>query len=328
MATIFSACNTSASNSTSSAAPASGSNKSGTSVDLSAIPNKPVSVIVPYSAGGGTDITVRALIDTAKSNFSKNITVDNRTGGGGAVGLSYGAHSKADGTSITAVTVELTTLHNMGTSDITYDQFKPLLMYNSAPSCITVKADSKYNTLQDLIADSKNNDIQIGNSGVGAIWHLAAAGLAKAADTKFTYVPFDGANPAITSLLGGHIQAVSVSYPEVSSHVKAGDLKVLAVLSDKRLDSLPDVKTAKEQGYDVSIGTWRGLAVPKDTPDNVVAALSAVFTQAGQSDAFKTFMSKNNEAVTVMSPSEFSEKIKADDTQFKSLIGDLGLAKK
>lgn len=292
-------------------------------------PNGPVTVVVPYSAGGGTDLTVRAMLEAAKSDFPKNVTVDNRTGGGGAVGLSYGSHAKADGSVITAVTVELTTLPNMGTGGgVTYDQFKPILMYNSDPSVITVQASSPWKTLKDFVEYSKTNKVQIGNSGVGAIWHLAAAGLAKEADTQFTYVPFDGSTPAITSLLGGHIQAVSVSYPEVMPHVKSGELRVLAVLSDKRLDALPDVPTAKESGYDVSIGTWRGLAVPKDTPDAVVDKLSEIFSKAIQTDSFKNFMQKSNEPITYLNSKDFESKIEKDNSEFKTLIDGLGIAKK
>jgi tripartite-type tricarboxylate transporter receptor subunit TctC len=292
-------------------------------------PNSPVTVVVPFSAGGGTDLTIRALVEAVKSEFPKNITVENRTGGGGAVGLSYGAHAKADGSVITAVTVELTTLPHMGASGgVSYDQFKPILMYNSDQSVITVRADAPWKTLKDFVEYSKTNKVQIGNSGVGAIWHLAAAGLAKAAGTQFTYVPFDGAMPAITSLLGDHIQAVSVSYPEVMPHVKSGELRVLAVLGDKRLEELPDVPTAKEAGYDVSIGTWRGLAVPKDTPDSVVEKLSEIFSKGLQSESFKNYMAKSNEPITYMDSKDFASKIEKDDSQFKTLIDELGIAKK
>lgn len=292
-------------------------------------PKGPVTVIVPYSAGGGTDLTIRALVESAKKDFPKNITIDNRTGGGGAIGLSYGAHSKPDGSVITAITVELTTLPNMGNGGtFTAKDFIPILMYNSDPSVITVKADAPWKTLKEFINYSKKNQVQIGNSGIGAIWHLASAGLAKAAKTKFTYVPFDGSTPAITSLLGGHIQAVAVSYPEVYPHVKSGELKVLAALSDKRLEMIPNVPTAKELGYNVSIGTWRGLAVPKGTPAAVVAKLTKIFTKAATSESFQSFMKKMNEPVTIMNSAQFKRKIASDNSKFKVLIKELGIGNK
>jgi tripartite-type tricarboxylate transporter receptor subunit TctC len=292
-------------------------------------PKDPVTVVVPYSAGGGTDLTIRALLESAKVDFPKSITVDNRTGGGGAIGLSYGAHVKPDGNIITAVTVELTTLPNMGSGGtFTYKQFIPILMYNSDPSVITVQADAPWKNLKEFIDYSKKNQVQIGNSGIGAIWHLASAGLAKAAKTKFTYVPFDGSIPAITSLLGGHIQAVAVSYPEVYPHVKSGELRVLAVLSEKRLELIPNVPTAKELGYNVSIGTWRGLAVPKGTPSPVVAKLTSIFTRAAKSESFQSFMKKINEPIILMNSTEFKRKIVSDNNNFKVLIEELGIGNK
>lgn len=289
-------------------------------------PSGPVTVVVPYDAGGGTDLVARAIVDNVKDKFPKGIAVENRSGGGGAVGMSYGQNSKPDGSVVTMVTVELVTLPHTGTGgDISHEKFIPICMLNSAYSAITVKADSPYNSLEDLIADAKTKNLQIGNSGVGAIWHLAAAGLQQAAGVEFTHIPFDGAAPAITSLLGGHIDAVSVSYAEVSSQVQAGELKVLAILAPERLESLPDVPTAKELGYDIAIGTWRGLAVPLKTPDETVNFLQTVFTDAASSDGFKTFMSDSKNVIELIDGKTFGEKLASDYKMFGDLITLLNL---
>lgn len=289
-------------------------------------PKAPVNVIVPYGAGGGTDLVARALVDNVKDQFPKGIAVENRTGGGGAVGMSYGQNAKADGHIITMITVELVTLPHTGTGgDIYYDKFTPLLMVNSAYSAITVKADSPYNSLEDLIADAKIKNLQIGNSGVGAIWHLAAAGLGQAAGVEFVHVPFEGAAPAITSLLGGHIDAVSVSYAEVSAQVDAGELKVLAVLAPERIAEISDIPTAKELGYDVAVGTWRGLGVPKNTPAEVVNWLEEVFTAGVEKDSFKTFMKDSNNIIELLNSADFGKKLAADNEFYKELIASLGL---
>lgn len=188
-----------------------------TAVDFS---TKNVTCIVPYDAGGGTDAVMRGLADAAKGSF-KNISVENRSGAGGATGMLYGVNAAPDGTTVTMITVELATLEAMGNNaGLTYTQFKPIMLVNSACSAITVKADDdRFNTLEDFIEYSKNNEVQVGNSGLGAIWHLAAAGLAKTAGTEFKHVGYDGAAGAITDLLGGHIDAVAVSYAEVNSFV-------------------------------------------------------------------------------------------------------------
>lgn len=295
-------------------------------VSADTYPSGPVSVIVPYSAGGGTDLVARALVDAAKDSFPKNIAVENRTGGGGAVGMSYAANAKADGSVIGMVTVELVTLPHTGTgAGLYYDQFKPIMMVNSAYSAVTVKADAPWNTLNEFLDASKTKTMKIGNSGVGAIWHLAAAGLAKTANVTFNHIPFEGAAPAITSLLGGHIDAVTVSYAEVASQIAAGNLKVLAVLAPERIAATPDIPTAKELGYDVAIGTWRGLAVPKDTPDAIVNKIYGIFNTAAKSDSFVAFMKKSNNIIDVMDGPSFGKKLVVDNDMFKALINELGL---
>ena len=288
-----------------------------------------VKCIVPYDAGGGTDVVMRALADAASSSF-KNISVENKSGGGGAIGMLEGAMSKADGTTVTMVTVELTTLEAMGNNaGLTYSMFKPIMMVNSACSAITVKADDdRFETIEDFIEYSKENEVQVGNSGIGAIWHLAAAGLANVAETSFKHVGYDGAAGAITDLLGGHIDAVAVSYAEVSSYVESGDLKVLAVMSENRLDSIPDVPTCKEAGYDAVLGTWRGLAVPKDTPDEIVSELYDIFTAAAESDAFVEFMNNSNNVIDIMTGEDFEARMAADLESYSTIVEELGLAVK
>lgn len=287
---------------------------------------KNVTCIVPYDAGGGTDAVMRGLADAAKGSF-KSITVENRSGAGGATGMLYGANAKNDGSIVTMITVELATLEAMGNNaGLTYSQFKPIMMVNSAASAITVKADDdRFNTLEDFIEYSKANEVQVGNSGIGAIWHLAAAGLAKVAGTEFKHVGYDGANGAITDLLGGHIDAVAVSYAEVNSFVQSGDLKVLAVLANNRLEAIPEVPTAKECGYEAVLGTWRGLAVPASTPDEVVAELYKIFSEAAASDAFVEFMTNTNNVIDIMDGASFTKLIADQLDMYTGLVADLGL---
>ncbi len=297
--------------------------KSASSVDFS---NMSVTCVVPYDAGGGTDAVMRGLADAAKGSF-KNITVENRSGAGGATGMLYGANAANDGSIITMITVELATLEAMGNNaGLTYTMFKPVLMVNSAASAITVKADDdRFETLEDFIEYSKENEVQVGNSGIGAIWHLAAAGLAKEAGTTFKHVGYDGANGAITDLLGGHIDAVAVSYAEVNSFVQSGDLKVLGVMADERLEAIPDVPTCKESGYDVSLGTWRGLGVPASTPDDVVDELYRIFSEAANSDAFKEFMNNSNNVIDIKDGATFQTLIGEQLELYKGLVEDLDL---
>ncbi len=287
---------------------------------------KKVTCIVPYDAGGGTDAVMRGWADAAKGSF-RNITVENRSGAGGAIGMLYGANAKKDGSIITMITVELATLEAMGNNaGLTYTMFKPIMLVNTAASAITVKADdTRFNTLNDLIEYSKTNEVQMGNSGIGAIWHLAAAGLAKTAGTTFKHVGYDGANGAITDLLGGHIDAVAVSYAEVNSFVQSGDLKVLAVMANDRLEAIPDVPTCRECGYDAVLGTWRGIGVPAGTPDEIVNELYRIFSDAAHSDAFIKFMANTNNIIELMDGDSFYKMIGDQLKLYTDLVEELGL---
>lgn len=257
-------------------------------------PSKNVQMIVPYAAGGGTDTVIRQFAELAKDALGTSVSVQNVEGGGGAVGMQQGANSKADGYTIATTTVELLTLPNSNLAQFTYEDFKPIALLNSDPGAITVRADAPWNTIEEFLAEADKTNLKVGNSGTGAIWHLAAAALGKETGKKFNYIPFEGAAPAVTAVLGGHIDAVSVSTAEVMNQVKAGELKVLAVMSDERVEAFPDVPTFKEKGIDLTIGTWRSLSVPKDTPEDVVKILEEKFAEVAQSEEFKGQLEKLN----------------------------------
>ena len=296
----------------------------------SGYPEKPITLVVPYSAGGGTDATSRALAIAAEDNLGVSIGVVNKTGGGGAVGMSEGINSKPDGYTVTMFTVELTTLPHLGLAPFTYEDVKPVAQINFDPAAITVPIDAPYNTVQEFIDYAKANPgkVRVGNSGTGAIWHLAAAGFEKATGVEFNHVPFDGAAPAVTALLGGHIEAVTVSPAEVLAQVEAGKLKTLAVMSEERSASLPDVPTLKELGITVpNLGPWRGIGVPKDTPDEVVKVLEKAFMEAAQEEEFVEFMKNNGLGLVINDSQAFGKVMEESSKSFGELIPSLGLDK-
>ncbi len=292
-------------------------------------PSSPVTIICPYSAGGGSDSVSRAIADAAKVDFPQGIAVENRTGGAGSVGMSYGMHSKPNGYMVTMIAPELVMLPHTGNGgDIDYKKFIPIIMVNSGYAAITVSADSPYQSLEDLVAAAKAENLQVGNSGIGSIWHLAGAGFEQAAGIEMTHVPFDGSATAITSLLGNHIDAVSVSYAEVQSQVEAGKLRTLAVLAPERLPECPEIPTVAELGYgDLAIGTWRGFAVPVGTDPSIVEYIKNSFTKAAQTDAFKKFMKNTNNAIDIIPSDKFVTKIANEDVYYGKLIDSLGLSK-
>jgi len=293
-------------------------------------PTKQVELIVPYAAGGGTDLVARALANGAKDKLGQPMVVVNKVGGGGAVGMTDGFKAKADGYTATMITVELVTLPHLGLAQLNYQDFEPLMMVNSDPAAITVLADAPWKTLQEFLDYAKQNPkkVRVGNSGTGAIWHLAAAAVEEKTGVQFTHVPFNGANPAVTSLLGGNIEAVSVSTSEVATQVQAGKMRILGVMSDKRVKIFPDAPTLKEQKIDLTIATWRGLAVPKGTPAPVVAVLQDAFKKAMDEKAFVEYMDKAGLGISYLSGEEFKTQLKTTSEYYGILIEKLGLKKK
>ena len=301
----------------------------GVSARAAEYPSKPIEVIVPYSAGGGTDLVARSFVDTAKKYLPKAIGVVNKTGGGGAVGLSEIATARPDGYKLGIGTVELTMLPHMGLVQFTADDFAPIARLNAEPSAISVNASAPWNTYEEFITYAKANPgkVRIGNSGTGAIWHLAAEALAEKTGAKFNHVPYDGANPAVTALLGGHIEAVTVSPAEVVAHVTAGKIKILAVMADQRLPAFDKVPTLKEKGVDLSVLTWRGIVVPKKTPQEIQDVLRAAAKKTAEDPAFKEQLAKMNLTHAYLDAPAFKTAIDKDNVFFKAQMTKLGIAK-
>jgi len=290
-------------------------------------PNHTVELVVPYQPGGGTDALARAFADASRKHMSESIVIVNRPGAGGAIGWNEVIHSKPDGYKLAVLTVELLTLPHLGLAKFNYDDFQPIAQLNADPAAITVKADSPYNTIEEFVAAAKKKpgEMGVGNSGTGSIWHLAASALEDKTGARFNHIPFQGANPAVLALLGGHVDAVAVSPAEVSTYVQAGKLKMLMVMADKRLPAFDKVPTAKERGIDISIGTWRGLGAPKNTPPEVMAKLRDIAARTAKEPALREVMDKQNLGYVYTDGAAFKETLAKDNEYFRQLITKLGI---
>ena len=283
-------------------------------VQAASYPTKQIELVVPYAAGGGTDLVARAFADAAKNHLPVSIGVINKPGGGGAIGLSEIAAARPP---------------SLGMVRFKTSDFKPIARLNADPAAITVRADAPWNSYEEFMTYAKANPgkVRIGNSGTGAIWHLAAAALEDKTGAKFSHVPYDGAAPAITGLLGGHIEAVSVSPGEVINHVKGGKLKTLVVMADERMKTMPDVPTLKEKGVDLSIGTWRGLIVSQKTPQDVVDVLAKAAKETAEEPAFQDALQKLNLNYAWLDAASFQTQISEQEKYFDELLTRLGLKK-
>lgn len=292
-------------------------------------PIKPIELVVPFGAGGGTDVLARVTAEAAKKHISQPITVINRPGASGGIGLTEVVNARPDGYKIAMVTVEMAIIPHMGIAKFSpEDDFTPLVRLNADPIVLTVNADSPWKTIEEMVdAAKKSKDpLKFGNAGTGGVSHLAAVALQQKSGNSFTHVPFQGNAPAVVALLGGHIDAVTASPSEVFSFVQSGKLRALAVLADQRLGGVfAQVPTMKERNIDLSIGTWRGLAAPKGLPADVLARLTAMALKTANEPAVREAMEKQNLGYSVADGETFRKQIARDSALYKQLIEQMGL---
>lgn len=293
-------------------------------------PKKSITMICPWSAGGGTDTLLRALAREAEKYIGQTITVVNQTGGAGAVGHNAIRAAAPDGYTVGMITFELNSLPPQGLVPFTYKDFDPMMRINVDPAALTVKKDAPYSTLKEFVdyAKSHPGEITIGNSAPGSVWHIAAGLMAEKTNIQVKHVPFDGAQPAVTALLGGHIKAVAVSVPEVRSQVQAGNLKIIGVMDTVRDEIFPNTPTFKEQGVDVEFYTWRGLALPKGVPADVKVKLADAFKKAFDSKDFKDFAAKASLNLAYQNAGDFNKFLDQNFKDVDTVMKSLGLAKK
>ena len=296
-------------------------------------PERPITLIVPWGAGGGTDATGRMIAGLLKAELGQPVNVVNRTGGSGVVGHSAIATAKPDGYTIGVVTVEIGMMHWAGLTELTGKDYTPIALYNYDAAGVQVRADSEWNSAKDLIAAVKADPGKYKGSGTGqgGIWHLALAGMLDdsgvAADAA-PWVPSKGAAPGLQELVAGGVDIVTSSVVEAAALIKAGKVKSLAVMDTERLGAFPDVSTLKEAtGSDWKMAAWRGVAGPKGMPDDATAKLSAALEKVWKSAEFQEFMKGRGFGLVWKPGAEFATWMDDSDAALGTVMKAVGLAK-
>lgn len=287
-----------------------------------AYPSKNINMIVPFSAGGGTDAVARKLGSLMEKELGTSVVIVNKTGGAGAVGMTFGATQKKDGYTITMITREIVSLPLMNLSPISYKDFELVSLVNMDPAVVLVEKDSKYQTLDELLADAKANPEKIKFAST-AKPNFYALAIENEAGVKFNHIPYNGAGEVIPALLGKHADFSLMGPGEAIGQLKAGQLRALGIMADARIESLPDVATLKELGHDVVSGTWRGIAVPKGTSPEIVAALDAAIKKSVESDEFKDFMNNSTFGIKYLNGKDFETFIIDDTATIDSIVKSL-----
>ncbi len=287
----------------------------GTSLAAEAYPVRPIQIIVPFPPGGVADLVARPLAAALEKQLKQPIVIVNKTGAGGAVGMQAQAVAKPDGYTLM---VALSSISVMPEVDALFGRppvyklsdFAPIALLSSDPTVLVVSSKSPWKTVADFVADAKKRpgEIKYASSGVYGTMHVAMEMFAHAAGIKLRHIPTGGGGPALTALLGGHVDAISGG-PNVSiPHIKAGTVKVLAGWGDKRLPALADVPTLKELGYkDVEFYIWSGFFAPAATPEPVIKVLREATAKAVQAPDFKAAMDKMETPIAYLDAPEFKK---------------------
>jgi tripartite-type tricarboxylate transporter receptor subunit TctC len=293
-----------------------------------AFPDKPLELTVLFGAGSAADLLARKLAELAAKDLGQPVAVVSRTGAGGALGYTHVRGQSPDGYALVWNSNSVSTAYHAGNMKFDYTAFAGVAALTSEPVSLAVKADAPWKDIRELIAHAKANpgQVRLGNSGRGSFTHLMAVAFENRTGTKLTHVPF-GRELAITTVLGDKIEA-SVQLPaEIMAQVTGRQVRVLAISGERRLPSLPDVPTLKESGVDLTMSLWRGVAVPKGTPEPVVARLERAFVQAAQSAEFRDFATRMGAVVEIRSAKDFDAFLARDDRDIATLMEQIGLRK-
>lgn len=292
---------------------------------FAAYPDKSVKLICPWGQGGGTDRVLRFLAAELEKHFGQPFVVENKTGGDGSVGHTAGSNAAPDGYTLTFVTFELATIHWMGIAPVNYQNFEFISLVNQDAANISVKADSQWKDLKEMFeaVKAKPGEYQFSGTAKAGVWDLARILLFNKAGLKaddVVWIPSTGVAAAIPELLGGHVDALCGSLAEMKAQLDSNEFRSLVVMSDARYPDFPNVPTAKECGYDVAYGTFRGLAAPKGTPIEIIKTIDDAVAKITASDSFKEFMSKNGFTIYYMDSAAFSAFAKQMDEENKTVM--------
>ena len=295
-----------------------------------AYPTKPIRVIVPFPAGGGTDIFARTVGQKLADTLKWTVIIDNKPGAGGNLGIDAAAKSAADGYTLVLGQTSNLAINPSLYSRLPYDPIKdlvPVVLIASAPLALVVPANSPLKTFPDAVAAAKARPglLTIGTPGNGTVAHLAAELIQKSAGIKLQHVPYKGSAQALTDLMGGQIQIFVASVPTALSHIKGGRLRAIAVTSDKRSSELPTVPTIAESGFKgFEATTWFGLVAPAGTPDAIVKQLNTEINKVLKAPDVRAKLLSEGGDVLGGTPDQFASLLRIDLVRWGRIVRESG----
>jgi tripartite-type tricarboxylate transporter receptor subunit TctC len=297
-----------------------------------AYPSRPISLVAPFPPGGVADLTARPVAAAMERVLKGPVGVVNKTGAAGAVGMQFVATSKPDGYTLL---LALSSISIIPEADklfgrqpaFTVDQFAPIALISADPTVLVVRAESPWKTAKEFIEDAKKRPGQISfsSSGIYGTLHMAMELLSDGAGIKLRHIPYAGAGPALTAILGGHVDGLASGPAVILPHIKAGKLRPLAGWGDKRVAALPEVPTFKELGYpEAEFYIWAGVFAPKGTPEPVLQKLRETLRVAVNDPEFKAAMDKLETPIAFKQGEEFQKFFEADARRLAEGVRKVG----
>jgi tripartite-type tricarboxylate transporter receptor subunit TctC len=298
--------------------------------DTARYPIKPVRLIVPFAAGGGTDVTSRIVAQQLSERLGAQFVVDNRAGANGVIGVSIAAQSAADGYTLVAIS----TSHAVNVSVLKHQPYDlvrdltPVIEFSSQPFALVINPSVPAKSVQELIAlaKAKPGALNYGSAGPGGIIHLSSAMFESAAGIQLNHIPYKGGTPAMVDVMSGQIQMLFSTLLQANPQIKAGKLRALAVTSTKRNVSAPDLPTMIEAGVPgFEVAQWFGLLAPAKTPKPVVATLNTEIARILNAPEMRARFAAEGADVVAASPEEFGQHIRAEIAKWRKVVEQVGL---
>ncbi len=285
-------------------------------------PTKQLTFIISWSAGGGQDLTARALQPHLEKALGQPVIIINKPGGGASIGFNEIANSAPDGYTFGQVSPSINILKYTMRAGIDYVKFEPIMFGGYSPSTILVRKEAPWNSLKEFLDHARANPgkVRMGNSGYGAIFHISAIGMEQVAGVKFIHVPYKGTAPSIPALLGGHIEAIVAGITDTFHLIKGGKLKALGVAAPERSKFVPEAQTFKELGMDAEFITFYAWVGPKGIPQERVTILYQAFRKAIESKEFRDYCDSQGVTISTKDPEEFAKYLAQEDKKWNELI--------
>ena len=292
-----------------------------------AYPNRPIKLIVPFAAGGSSDILARVFADKVGSGLGQTVVVDNRAGGNTVIGTQAAASARPDGYTLLQVTPNAAIIASLQ-KNLPYDlqrDFTSVIGVGSVPLLLAVSAKSKVNSIADLVALAKTTagGLNYASGGIASLGHLAPARFLRELGLSGTHVPYRGVAPAIQDLIGGRVDLMFVSGIEGMHVLRTGGIRVLGVTSEQRLPTLPETPTMSELGFaDFNPAVWYGFLVPAGTPADVVDRLGKAFTSASRDPGVRERLHELGLTIRITSAADFGNHMREEQARWGRVVRD------